>query len=81
MIQIILAIAFLAMIVTPAVIAATSGKKETEIEQDELDMHVPGAEALSPAARRQMAARKSAQNVPVVAATLPMHGTLGMANR
>jgi hypothetical protein len=69
MFQLILALTFIGMILTPAVVAAFSGKKEFEAETEE----TPAAQPV----RREV---KTAR-VAFEAATLPMRGTLGMAGR
>ncbi|GGH02843.1 hypothetical protein [Silvibacterium dinghuense] len=76
MLQAFFALAFLAMIATPAILAATSGRKETEAAEDEVEMETP-----VPAARGRQIGHGRAATVQFVASTLPMHGTLGMSNR
>jgi hypothetical protein len=73
MFQLILALTFIGMILTPAVVAAFSGKKEFEAETEETAEAVRAAQ---PAGREAQPAR-----VVFEAATLPMRGTLGMAGR
>jgi hypothetical protein len=80
MFQLILALTFIGMILTPAVVAAFSGKKEFEAETEETAEAVRAAQ---PARRQAQPAGREAQPARVVfeAATLPMRGTLGMAGR
>lgn len=76
MFQTVIALVFLAMIATPAIIAANSGKKEAEPEHDEVEVEVA-----APALRRQRNSRPAPGAMQHAPATLPMRGTLGMANR
>jgi hypothetical protein len=82
MFQLILALTFVGMILTPAVVAAFSGKKELEVENEEMEtaqVAAPQAARIAQPAKRQ---RNTESARPVFqAATLPMHGTLGMAGR
>jgi hypothetical protein len=80
MFQLILALTFVGMILTPAVVAAFSGKKELEVENEEMEtaqVAAPQAARIAQPAKRQ----RNTESVVFQAATLPMHGTLGMAGR
>jgi hypothetical protein len=94
MLQLILALLFIAMIVTPALVAAVSGKKEFEPEADENSRGNLAARratqaaapsetlrATQPARRERKAETATTRTQAFEAATLPMHGTLGMAGR
>jgi hypothetical protein len=82
-----LAFAFIAMLISPAMVAAFSGKKNYEPEADSEEIapaprEARKAEVIRPASvltAQNLAARK--QTTLFEAPTLPMHGTLGMANR
>jgi hypothetical protein len=79
MLQLILAVSFVGMILIPAIVAAFSGKKETEATHDELEAAEVAAAPIrmaQPVEREVKSTRKVFQ-----AATLPMHRTLGMAGR
>jgi hypothetical protein len=78
MFQLILALTFIGMILTPAIVAAKSGKKEFAPEMEDAAQE-PAFKA-APVKRNAVAAAKSqryAHDVP----TLPLHGTLGLAGR
>ena len=66
------------MILIPAIVAAFSGKKETEAEHEKCQAPEVAAAPVRMAQRERKveSTRKVFQ-----AATLPMHGTLGMAGR
>jgi hypothetical protein len=77
MFQLILALTFLGMILTPAIVAARSGKKEFDPETEETAPEVT-AFAAQPIRRE-----RAAKTAPAFhsAPTLPMRRTLGMAGR
>jgi len=79
MFQLVLALIFVAMILTPAIVAARSGKKETESES------APEAQPIRRAAKTQAEpaeeANAAAQPAPAAASTLPLHRTLGLSGR
>jgi hypothetical protein len=77
MFQLILALTFIGMILTPAVVAAFSGKKESEVQSDEME----AAEAVQIAQPARRGRKSPPARAAFEAATLPMHGTLGMAGR
>lgn len=70
MLQLILALSFIGMILTPAIVAAKSGKKELEPEMEEA----------TSVATAFIANEKAPRNC-FEAQTLPLHGTLGFAGR
>jgi hypothetical protein len=83
MFQLILALTFIGMILTPAIVAAKSGKKEFDPEmEDAAQESNPEVTALkaAPAKRTAVAAAKVQRNAHDVP-TLPLHGTLGLAGR
>jgi hypothetical protein len=85
--NVMLALAFLAMLISPAMVAAFSGKKNYEPEADGEEVaptqrEARKAEVIRPASvltAQNMAARKPTTLFD--APTLPLHRTLGMANR
>lgn len=85
--DLILGIAFIAMVVTPAMVATMSGKKEYEPDselQPEPSVHPQkpraAAQIIHPASTRYIAPTERAVNT-FQAPTLPMRHARGMANR
>ncbi|MFT4114140.1 hypothetical protein [Silvibacterium sp.] len=77
MFQIILALIFVGMILTPAIVAARSGKKEMEAESE-----TPVNEAPQVARVAEKNPVRPAGVTPIPAAsTLPLHRTLGLSGR
>jgi hypothetical protein len=79
MFQLILALSFIGMILTPAVVAAFSGKKEFEAEDVNMETPDPQVARMAPPAKRER--KTESARVVFEAPTLPMRGTLGMAGR
>ncbi len=82
--DLLLALSFIAMLVAPAIVAAQSGKKELDPETDSLPTGAARqmkAVSDEPAKRVRKPETVTVQKVGFEAATLPMHGTLGMAGR
>jgi hypothetical protein len=83
MFQLILALTFIGMILTPAIVAAKSGKKEFDPEMQDaarestLDAAVFAAAPVT----RKVAAAQKAHARCFDAPTLPLRGTLGLAGR
>ncbi|GGG97681.1 hypothetical protein [Silvibacterium dinghuense] len=76
MFQIILALIFVGMILTPALVAARSGKKEMDAEVEAPAEDLPTVTA-------RVAQRTDARNADLssAAGTLPLHRTLGLSGR
>jgi hypothetical protein len=82
--DLLLALSFIAMLVAPAIVAAQSGKKELDPDSDSLPtgaVRKMKAVSAEPAKRMRKPETITVQKVGFEAATLPMHGTLGMAGR
>lgn len=84
----ILGVVFLGMIVTPAIVAARSGKEESQpetIHEDVAEIKAQPARPLRTAAARSQEVImpiSKAQAVPNYTSTvLPIHGRMGMAGR
>lgn len=77
MFQLTLALIFVGMILTPAIVAARSGKKETDSET------APEAQPFGRVKKQDEpeAPRVAAAAPAASASTLPLHGTLGLSGR
>lgn len=86
MFELVLAGSFVAMILTPALVAAASGKKELQPEQELAPVAPAATHRASPSRTRQSATSRGHQasnpdTTSFQAPTLPLHRTLGLAGR
>jgi|HubBroStandDraft_1064217.scaffolds.fasta_scaffold89400_2 hypothetical protein len=83
MYQVVLALTFIGMILTPAIVAAKSGKKEFDPEMEDAAQQ-PGPRVtafVSAPMKQNVTAAPKAHRNGFDAPTLPLHRTLGLAGR